>query len=350
MQPRSESSILLMQTATLPPVDDDFRDHVLWGLGLERKRLDSKYFYDAAGSALYDEICNLPEYYPFRAELAILPEVARELRADAVSEIVEFGAGSLLKVKVLLSGIGAVRRYLPIDISAAHLTAACRQLRAGFAALGVHPVAEDFTRLPGLPENPGPGSRLGFFPGSTIGNFGPEAAARLLREFRDLLGAGARLLIGVDCKKDAGLLHRAYNDSQGVTARFNLNLLHRINRELAADFDPENFEHYAFYNPAPGRVEMHLVSRIRQQARVAGRVFGFERGESIHTENSYKYSRAEFESLAGISGWEIARSWTDPDARFAVYLMRGRAQELRPDRPLQAFDALPSWTNESTVQ
>lgn len=328
MQPRPESSILLAQTAALPAIDDDirnnedFRNHVLQGLGRQQKRLDSKYFYDAAGSALYDEICRLPEYYPFRAELSILPAAAAELSAGAPSEIVEFGAGSLLKIKILLRGIGTVRRYFPIDISAAHLAAACRQLRAEFATVEVHPVADDFTQLPELPENPGPGGRMGFFPGSTIGNFGPAEAARLLREFRCVLGEGATLLIGVDRKKAAGLLHPAYNDARNITARFNLNLLRRINRELAADFDPEGFEHYAFYNPAPGRVEMHLVSKRRQQVCIAGHAFNFERGESIHTENSYKYSHTEFSSLAESSGWEVARRWTDGDGLFAVYLLK----------------------------
>lgn len=329
MQPRSESSVLLAQTAALPIGDnfrneDDFRNHVLWGLGREQKRLDSKYFYDAAGSALYDEICRLPEYYPFRAELSILPAAAAELSARAPSEIVEFGAGSLLKIKILLRGIGTVRRYIPVDISAAHLAAACRQLRAEFAQVEVHPIADDFTRLPELPENPAPGGRMGFFPGSTIGNFGPEEAAALLREFRSALGEGASLLIGVDRKKAAALLHPAYNDARNVTARFNLNLLRRINRELAADFDPEGFEHYAFYNPALGRVEMHLVSRRRQRVRVADRVFEFEPGESIHTENSYKYSHTQFGRMAESSGWEIARRWTDSDGFFAVYLLHGK--------------------------
>lgn len=303
---------------------DEFRADVLRGLSRQQKCLDSKYFYDAAGSALYDEICGLPEYYPFRAELSILPTVAAALSTRGISEIVEFGAGSLFKIKTLLAGIGTVRRYLPIDISAAHLAAACRQLREEFVGIGVLPIADDFTQLPELPENPGPGSRLGFFPGSTIGNFGPEDAARLLREFRYALGQGARLLIGVDRKKPAGSLHRAYNDARNVTARFNLNLLRRINRELAADFDPDGFEHYAFYNPSQGRVEMHLVSKSRQEARVGGHVFRFERGESIHTENSYKYSHTEFSRMAQSAGWQIAEKWSDRDDFFSVYLMEER--------------------------
>jgi dimethylhistidine N-methyltransferase len=306
--------------------DDGFKNDVLQGLRQRPKWLDAKYFYDATGSTLYDEICELPEYYPYRTELSILPAITAELRqGDDIHEIVEFGAGSLHKIRILLAGIDTVRRFVPIDISAAHLDAACAQLMAEFAGVDIRPLASDFTAIRALPENTGlqaGAGRIGFFPGSTIGNFGPAEALELLQNFRAVLGPGARLLIGVDRKKAASLLHRAYNDERQITARFNLNLLHRINRELGADFDPAGFEHYAFYNPAQGRVEMHLVSKAPQQVRVAGCVFHFERGESIHTENSYKYSDTEFRRMAHSAGWTIAKRWTDPDELFTVYLLQ----------------------------
>jgi dimethylhistidine N-methyltransferase len=220
----------------------------------------------------------------------------------------------------MLSGIKTVRRFIPVDISAAHLDQACWQLRSEFSRIDICPIMADFTRLQELPEKSESG-RLGFFPGSTIGNFSPADAVDLLKRFNRVLGEGARLLIGVDQKKDASRLHRAYNDAQNVTARFNLNLLRRINRELDADFDLSRFEHYAFYSPMQTRVEMHLVSKIRQKVRVAGCVFRFERGESILTEYSYKYSPSSFRRIAEASGWKIEQRWTDSENLFSVYLM-----------------------------
>jgi dimethylhistidine N-methyltransferase len=305
---------------------NNFLDDVLEGLQQKPKRLDAKYFYDETGSELYDEICRLPEYYPYRAELSILPSVAEELSTNDIHEIVEFGAGSLHKIKALLSGIQTVRRFIPIDISAEHLNNACRQLRVEFGQIDILPLVGDFAQLRELPQHPRSkpegDDRLGFFPGSTIGNFGPAEATDLLQRFRFVLGEGAQLVIGVDQKKAAGLLHHAYNDAQDITASFNLNLLRRINRELQADFDIEWFEHYAFYNPLHGRVEMHLVSKARQKVRVADHVFTFERGESIHTENSYKYSQAEFRRMAENAGWKIKKSWVDENDLFAVYLIK----------------------------
>lgn len=302
--------------------NSELRDDVLWGLRHPQKRLDAKYFYDARGSELYDEICRLPEYYPYRAELSVLPSVAEELGGDNIFEIVEFGAGSLIKVKTLLSGIKAIKRFIPIDISAEHLYNACRQLRGEYSNIDILPIMIDFTQIEELPALDSGGGRLGFFPGSTIGNFSPAEASVLLKNFRTALGEAARLVIGVDQKKAASRLHRAYNDEQNITARFNLNLLRRINHELDADFDLELFEHYAFYNPQQGRIEMHLISKARQEVRVAGCKFTFECGESIHTENSYKYSQADFKVLAESSGWEIEKRWRDRDDLFAVYLLR----------------------------
>jgi dimethylhistidine N-methyltransferase len=299
---------------------DAFKSDVLRGLSERQKRLDAKYFYDEAGSELYDAICQLSEYYPYRAELSILPAVAQELDRSRISEIVEFGAGSLIKIKTLLSGIKTIRQFIPVDISAEHLDRACQQLRNEFRHIEIHPIVADFTQIRELPEHSNSG-RLGFFPGSTIGNFGPAEAVDLLKRFNRVLGEGARLVIGVDQKKAASLLHRAYNDEQNVTARFNLNLLRRINRELDANFDLDRFEHYAFYNPGHERVEMHLVSTIRQEVCVAGCIFTFERGESIHTENSYKYSQAGFKRMAVASGWNIEQRWVDRENLFSVYLM-----------------------------
>lgn len=304
------------------PDRSEFHDDVLRGLSQKQKQLDAKYFYDEAGSELYDEICRLSEYYPYQAELSILPAVADELSMDYPIEIVEFGAGSLLKIKTLLAGIKTIRRFIPIDISAEHLDRSCRQLQTEFGSIDILPLVSDFTRLQKLPESPGfKGGRIGFFPGSTIGNFGPVEAIDLLRKFRVALGEGAKLIIGVDQKKSVSLLHRAYNDERNITARFNLNLLRRINRELQANFDLDGFEHYAFYNPSYGRIEMHLVSKARQDVRVAGRIFRFEYGESIHTENSYKYSQAEFQRMAENAGWNLEKRWVDKNNLFAVYLM-----------------------------
>ena len=282
--------------------------------------ISPKYFYDAEGSHLFDRICELPEYYPTRTELAILqrcaPEIAQLAGPDA--EIVEFGAGSLRKVRLLLQAFERPARYLPIDISGEHLATAATLLRAEFPQLDVQPVVADYTLGLGLPHAAGPGRRIGFFPGSTIGNFTPEEAQAFLEHAAESLRGGA-LLLGADLVKDPNLLHAAYNDAQGVTAAFNLNLLARANRELGARFVPDQFAHYAFYNAPLQRIEMHLVSRQKQAVTVGGQRFELDEGESIHTENSYKFTVDGLRALARRAGFRPGPVWTDPQRLFSVH-------------------------------
>jgi dimethylhistidine N-methyltransferase len=295
-----------------------FANDLLQGLRARPRAVPPKYFYDARGSALFDAICELQEYYPTRTEMRILSEHANEM-ADCVgpqAEIVEFGAGASRKVRLLLEALEEPRGLLPVDISGEHLHEAVQSLRQEFPRLQVQPVVGDFTRDLALPPAAGP--RVGFFPGSSIGNFEPQEAARLLRRMAAWLDGGG-LLIGVDLIKDPAELHAAYNDRQGVTAAFNLNLLARANRELEADFDLAGFAHYAFYNPLQQRIEMHLVSRKRQSVRVCGEVFGFAPGDTVHTESSYKYSVDGFGQLARTAGLQVRRVWTDAAQRFAVF-------------------------------
>jgi len=288
---------------------------VIAGLSLPQKTLPPKYFYDAAGSRLFERICRLPEYYVTRAELALtranIGAIARF--AGRGCELVEYGSGESLKTRLLLRALRPAA-YLPVDISPAALEKAAKQLARDFRWLKVLPVLGDFSRPIELPRARAP--RVVYFPGSTIGNLDPEEAHAFLAMTRDQAG---RMLVGVDLKKDANVLHAAYNDSRGVTAAFNLNLLARINRELGADFDLRRFSHYAFYNAAAGRIEMHLVSLARQSVRVAGHRFRFDRGESIHTENSYKYSAEGFRALAARAGYAGKKLWTDRKGLFALH-------------------------------
>jgi dimethylhistidine N-methyltransferase len=294
-----------------------FLEDVLAGLSLPQKALPPKYFYDAAGSRLFERICRLPEYYLTRAELALTREhigaIARF--AGKGCELVEYGSGASLKTRLLIRALRP-SAYLPVDISEEALQGAARRLAREFAGLRIVPLNADFSRPLRLPEASGRRQRVIYFPGSTIGNLTPEEAHAFLAMSRD---QAATALVGVDLKKDANVLHAAYNDRRGVTAAFNLNLLARINRELGGDFDLKRFAHYAFYNAALGRIEMHLVSRTRQTARVAGHRFVFEAGESIHTENSYKYSADEFRALAAQAGFRAQRRWTDRKGLFALH-------------------------------
>lgn len=283
--------------------------------------ISPKYFYDAVGSQLFDHICELPEYYPTRTEQHILEHCAGEMAALAGphAEIVEFGAGSLRKVRQLLQAFEAPARYVPIDISGEHLGEAAAALCAEFPGLDVQPLAGDYTqRLALPPPPPGAGLRVGFFPGSTLGNFHPAEALEFLQRAADMLRGGA-LLLGADLVKDPGVLHAAYNDSQGVTAAFNLNLLARANRELGADFDLEQFAHYAFYNAPQRRIEMHLVSRERQSVRWGGQRFELEEGESLHTESSYKFTVDGLRGLARRAGFRPGPVWTDAQRLFSVH-------------------------------
>ena len=292
-----------------------FRDDVVAGLAAPRKYLPPKYFYDAAGSRLFARICRLPEYYLTRAELAL---TRRHLRAIARfagrgCELVEFGSGESLKTRLLLRTLRP-RRYVPIDISPAALEDAAQRLRREFPWLEIAPLLGDFSRPLDLkvPRE----SAVVYFPGSTIGNLTPEEAHAFLAMSR---GVAAKMLVGVDLKKDPVVLHAAYNDSRGVTAAFNLNVLARINRELGADFDLKGFRHYAFYNPGAGRIEMHLVALRAQVVRLGRHRFRFGTGETIHTENSYKYSIDEFQSMAQRAGFEAGSVWTDQRELFALH-------------------------------
>jgi dimethylhistidine N-methyltransferase len=301
----------------------EFRDAVMTGLAKPQKELPSKFFYDAQGSRLFEQIAQLNEYYPTRVETEILRHKAAPI-AEAIGEgavLVEFGSGASVKVRLLLDAISRPACYVPIDISREHLLAAAASLAGDYPALAVLPVCADFTRPFRLPSMVPPGPRLGFFPGSTIGNFHPPEAAGLLARFADRLGRGSWLLIGVDLKKDAGILEAAYNDAAGITAAFNLNLLARVNRELRGTFDLHRFRHRAVYNVEAGRIEMYLDSLHAHSVSVDGRRFHFRNGESIHTENSYKYSIAAFRELARLAGYAPVAVWTDAEKLFSVHLL-----------------------------
>ncbi len=305
------------------PFAEDFLAEALAGLAEPRKSLSPKWLYDARGSALYELICELPEYYPMRTELRILERNAEHI-ADAVGSralVFEFGAGSGRKTERLLSALHAPVAYLPVDISREALLRTAAAIAARFPAVEVRPVAGDFMNGVVLPhEGLDAARRLAFFPGSTIGNFDPPDAVALLRRMGREAGRGGALLIGVDAPKDRAALERAYDDAEGVTAAFNLNLLARMNRELGADFLLSAFRHRAVWNERLSRVEMHLVSQRDQAVHVAGRLIGFRAGESIHTESAYKWEPRAFDALAAIAGWRHVRSWTDERAWFSVRL------------------------------
>jgi len=299
------------------------------GLSRPVRSISPKFFYDAQGSRLFDRICDLPEYYPTRTELQILTENAGEIAqlVGARAEVIEFGAGSLTKVRLLLDALEAPRRYLPIDISGEHLEAAAERLRTDYPGLAVQPIVADYT-MPLVLSAPGDdaGGRLGFFPGSTLGNFSPPEALSFLQSAARLLRGGG-LLLGVDLVKDPALLHAAYNDSQGVTAAFNLNLLGRANAELDTDFDLDGFAHAAFYNAPLQRIEMHLVSRRAQTVTLRGERFAFAEGETIHTENSHKFTVDGLRELAIKAGFTPAAVWTDTDRLFSVHWLRAPAAQ-----------------------
>lgn len=303
------------------PMDNAFAQDLCAALSTRPRAISPKYFYDEAGSLLFDRICDLPEYYPTRTELGILERNAQDIAAHMGprAEIVEFGAGALRKVRILLDAMDRPARYLPIDISGEHLSRAASALQQDYPGLDVQPVVADYTQRLLLPAPlPGAGQRVGFFPGSTIGNFTPDEALHFLQVTAQVLRGGA-LLIGADLVKDPAVLHAAYNDSQGVTAAFNLNLLARANRELGARFVLEQFAHSAFYNAPRQRIEMHLVSKRRQMVSVGGQCFEFEEGETLHTENSHKFTIDSLRSLAVRAGFRPGPVWTDPDNLFSVH-------------------------------
>jgi dimethylhistidine N-methyltransferase len=301
-----------------------FFDDVLAGLSEQPKRVPPKYFYDHVGSQLFQRITALPEYYLTRIETGILQtragEIAKLIPPDAA--LLEFGAGSAAKTRILLRAAPQVSAYVPVDISGTFLAAETAQLQREMPDLRVLPVEADFTRPFALPPLLSNGPRIGFFPGSTIGNFEPHEADEVLRHAAALLGPGALFIVGVDLVKDADVLASAYNDEAGVTAAFNLNLLTRINRELGGGFDLGGFRHRACYNCEQRRIEMHLVSLVRQRVRACGKSFDFRRGETIHTENSYKYTVESFRSRALNAGWTSATTFVDAQNYFSVHVLR----------------------------
>ena len=302
-----------------------FAADMIEGLSTTPKATPPKWFYDAAGSRLFGEITRLPEYYPTRTERALLAQVRADIgRAVGPGRtVVEYGAGSGDKAVTLLHGLERPRAYVCIEIDPGAARSTAEEVAGCFPDLPTRGVAGDFTALDGATPAGPPGARLGFFPGSTIGNFDPTDAAMLLADMREHLGRGAQLLIGVDLVKDRDVLVAAYDDAAGVTAAFNLNLLVRANRELGADFELDAFAHEARWNMAESRIEMHLRATRPTSARLDGRVFTFAEGETIHTESSCKYTRERLAALAEAAGWSLATVWTDPKGWFALALLEG---------------------------
>jgi L-histidine N-alpha-methyltransferase len=298
----------------------DFHTDVLTGLGESPKSLPCKYFYDAAGAELFDRICELDAYYPTRTEIGILGQHAREMAwlIGPRARLVELGSGSSTKTRILLDQLPDLDAYVPVDISPEYLARATSELAREYPALRVVPVVADYTEPFDLPKGERAARTVAFFPGSTIGNLEPEAARDFLRVVAGLCKGGGGLLIGVDLKKDRRTLEAAYDDDEGVTAAFNLNLLTRINRELDGDFDLASFRHRAFYDEAEGRIEMQLVSLRRQSVKVGTSIFRFDEGEPITTEYSYKYDAGGFAELARSAGFTCVRIWTDERRLFSV--------------------------------
>jgi len=306
-------------------VDPQFEADVLDGLADDPKHIPSIWLYDRLGSEWFEEITEVPEYYPTRTETRLLAGLAPELEGESgeVRSLVEIGSGSSRKTRLLLAAMPGLARYVPVDISADFLHDAVAALARDFPDVQMQPVVADFTQPFALPAAADPSGNLGFFPGSTIGNFTPDAAIALLTQLGRTLGPRSRLLIGVDTTQDPALLIPAYDDAAGVTAEFNLNLLDRINRELDGNFDRRDFRHLARHDPRLGRIEMHLVSRRAHEVRVRGRSFAFAEGETIHTENCYKYTPSQFLRMAHAAHWRCERSWQDGGRTgFAVYLLR----------------------------
>ncbi len=312
--------------------EESFRDAVLEGLARPQKAIPCKFLYDAKGSALFAKICKLPEYYPTRTEIGILEKNALEIarRFGRGCRLIDLGGGESRKARILLQALENPAAYVPVDISRDHLFEAAKCVAADFPFLPVIAVCADYTGPFALPPLPGgEGKRVGFFPGSTIGNFEPHRAEVFLAQCARLLGRGGEMLIGVDLKKRKDVLDCAYNDCQGVTALFTLNLFARINRELSGDLDLARYRHLAFYNEALGRIEIYIESLCDQDARVAGRRIRFARGERIHTEYSYKYTLGEFAALARRAGFAALAAWTDASLLFSVHHLRAEGDALR---------------------
>ncbi len=310
--------------AYLTQQDDDATDEpgeIIEGLSRPQKTISPKYFYDERGSQLFDRICKLPEYYPTRTELAIMKAFAGEManHIGPQASLIEFGSGSSRKIRILLQHVDELAAYVPVDISKEHLVASAATIARDFPDIEVLPVAADFTHPFDLPDPRKPPVRnIVYFPGSTIGNFSPEGALSLLQVMYEEAGTGGGLLIGIDLQKDRAIIERAYNDSSGITAAFNRNVLRRLNREFGANFDPCAFRHEAIYNEDEGRIEMYLVSRKRQSFRVGGRRFEIAEDERILTEHSHKYTLDGFARLVAAAGFRLEEAWTDTERMFAV--------------------------------
>ena len=321
--PRSE----LASFTDLSPAEDDFLGDVIAGLSASPKSLPCKYFYDERGSKLFEQICALPEYYPTRTETLLMrekaPEMAAAVGADAL--ILEYGCGSIEKVRVLLDALDQPASYVAVDISREHLRAAAEVLAGDYPSVDVHAICADFSQPFEISANLPGRRKMAFFPGSTIGNFEPSEAKAFLTLIADHVGVGGGLLIGADRKKDEAILHAAYNDRAGVTAAFNLNLLSRMKNELDAIVDIDGFAHDARYNAVDGRIEMYLVSQSDQSINVGGRKFSFAAGETIHTENSHKYEIEEFQALGWAAGFEPKTVWSDQDDLFSVHYFEKNA-------------------------
>lgn len=312
-------------------VDTAFRSDVLAGLSQEQKAIPARWLYDDAGSQLFEDITQLPEYYPTRAETEILKEQSASF-SEMITPgcaVVEFGSGSSVKTPLLLSAIDPAA-YVPLDISGDFLRASAEELAGKFPQIPIYPVEADFMRQVALPDAVSALPKLGFFPGSTIGNMVPRTAVDLLRNMRETLGVGAKLLIGMDLIKDADVLEAAYDDASGVTAEFNYNLVRRINRELDGDIDLKALKHEARWNDEHARVEMHLVARDDIQFAIAGKRFSLSKGESIHTENSHKFNRRTSSMMLLAGGWEPQMQWLDQQGQFSLILAEARPNRSAP--------------------
>lgn len=312
--------------------EDDFLHSVLDGLRQQPKFIPPKYFYDAHGSHLFDLICDTPEYYPTRTETAILERHGAEMAEmlGTTCQLIELGSGSATKTPHILEHLADDAVYMPIDICAPHLHMSTQRLQTQFPNLTMQPLCADYHQLsPHTIKRHANKRRVVFFPGSTLGNCTPDEAVLLLRKIASLVGSEGGLLIGVDAKKPAAILNAAYNDAAGHTAAFNLNLLTRMQRELDAQLDATQFSHHAFYNEPEGRIEMHLVSRCRQTIRLNGESFDFAAGETLHTENSYKYRTPEFKQLARAAGWHLQSTWHDGKEWFNVHYLSLSPQPLK---------------------
>ena len=311
----------------LKPSSESFQDAVIAGLSKRHKSLPAKFFYDERGSKLFEDITNLDEYYQTRTEMGLLESIAPELKTliPKGSKLVEFGSGSTEKIRILIDKVEHFDTYVPIDISRDYLKMEAEDLASDHQNLNIMAICADYTKAFDIPKGlTGGADCTGFFPGGTIGNMLPSEAADFLRHASNMLGSGAGFIIGVDLKKDPAILHAAYNDAKGVTADFNKNVLRRINNELGGNFNLPKFRHRALYNVVLGRIEMHLESLEDQTASIGGQNFFFRKGETIHTENSYKYKVAEFQELAKGAGLDPVRAWWDDDCLFSVHFLRVR--------------------------